>query len=97
MLKFWLEALARAVSESLSAIGKDPADLRFSACVFIVVTIFLLIRNRKKGLREWVVNVKQRFWRIVGEDIAIIFWACGVRSNLQRSKGAISHVGRATR
>lgn len=72
MLHFWMEVLLRASLDTLAGIGKDPAELRFSIFVFVLVTVFLLIRNRKKGLRAWVENVKQRFWRIVGEDIAII-------------------------
>jgi hypothetical protein len=46
--------------------------LRFSAFVFVLVTILLLIKNYKKGLRAWVANVKQRFWVIVGEDATIV-------------------------
>lgn len=72
MLHFWLEVLFRALRDTLAGIGKDPAELRFSIFVFVLVTLVLLIKNRKKGLRAWVENVKRRFWRIVGEDIAII-------------------------
>jgi predicted membrane protein len=72
MLHFWLEILLRAILDTLVGIGKDPADLRFSAFVFVFVTLLLLVRNYRKGFRAWVDNVKQRFWKIVGEDIAII-------------------------
>lgn len=72
VLHFWLEVLLRAFLDTLAGIGKEPAELRFSVFVFVIVTLLLLVRNRKNGLRAWVENVKQRFWRIVGADIVII-------------------------
>jgi hypothetical protein len=73
MLHFWLEAFMRAIDSSLAAIGKDPADLRFSVVVVVLVTLLVFIQD---GSEHGWRGMRTRLAKLLTRDVAIVAIVC---------------------
>jgi hypothetical protein len=81
MLHFWLDVIGRAVTDTLSLIGKDPADIRFSIIVFVFITLLLVaqdaMQNGWQTLRTWQ-TMKARITAIFGKELKIVVIICAL-------------------
>jgi uncharacterized membrane protein YqaE (UPF0057 family) len=75
MLRFWIEAIVRAMGDTLAAIGKDPADLRFSLLVLAIVTLGVFIRD---GIANGWRGMKERLRGVMTKDAQIVIILCGL-------------------
>src|SRR5438128_11944006 len=68
-LEFWWKVFVQSFFGTFSTIGKDPADLRFSIIVFLVVTLAVFFRQ---GAKTGWDNMKGKIWAMVGQEAKYI-------------------------
>ena len=75
MLHYWFSVVARAITDSLAAIGHTSITILFACCVIAVTALFTWLRERSDW-RGWRVFLKKRLFPDLawGIPAVIVAW-----------------------
>ncbi len=73
MLRFWLEVFGRALVGTFAAIGKDPAEIRFSIIVLVLITALVFVTD---GVENGWLGMGKRLSALGSTEVQLVAVLC---------------------